>query len=138
MAKLHFIIALDASKSMVKIKELVISEYNKAILALDIDTIVSIIRFRDTYEILYFGVNVRDIPELTDRDYILDGCTRYSDSIDKIITEITTKTHDNAYKMLIISDQEENCSTSKSKAQADAEIQTQKDAGWIIEYVGVK
>lgn len=141
---LHYIIILDCSKSMKANKDNYIADFNKKIdeLKLSTDTVyVTVLHFNDFFDFKYQKTPIKDILELKDDAYVLDGMTAYNDAIYKAIDYINKNVVDSAstsYYTYIISDKVENKSTEKSASDITTLI-SDKEATlkWTFAYTEV-
>ncbi len=109
----HIVFLLDRSGSMYDLTKETIGGYNSFInqqRKLEKKAIVTTVLFDDEYEILHDGVDIKNIENLTEKEYYARGCTALLDAIGKtiintskgnmkegnVIFVITTDGHENA------------------------------------------
>ncbi len=84
----HIVFLLDRSGSMYDLTKETIGGYNSFInqqRKLEKKAIVTTVLFDDEYEILHDGVDIKNIENLTEKEYYARGCTALLDAIGKTI-----------------------------------------------------
>ena len=82
----------------------------------ELNTRVTTVLFDDAYEVLYERKPINDVPQLTENEYYVRGCTALLDAIGKTITTLNHKI-DNKVLFVIMTDGMENSSVEFSKEQ---------------------
>ena len=145
LTKIVFI--LDKSGSMAFCKNDVIGGFNTFIeeqKLLDGEAILSLILFSDHDEVLFDNVNIQNVEPLTDSTYIPSGMTALYDAIGKAIDNTGILLHemkeeDRPEKVIfvIMTDGEENSSTTYTKSLVQEKTQHQQDKyNWEFIYLG--
>ena len=117
LTELVFII--DKSGSMAGLEQETINGFNSLIEKQknNLDTIVSTILFNDSINVIDDRVNIKDIKELTNKEYRVSGCTALLDAIGETINHIknvqsslTEKERPSKTLFMIVTDGMENSS----------------------------
>ena len=97
------------------------------------DTYVTTILFDDRYEVLHYRVNIKDVKELTSKDYYVRGGTALLDAIGKTINTID---HQDTDKVLFVitTDGYENASREYTNDKIRKLINKHDD--WEFMYIG--
>ena len=148
MKRTYAAIVLDKSGSMGYIKDQTIVGFNEQVQQLklnsqdpDMETLVSLISFNgDVFEHIW-NKPAAEVSETDASDYNPDGSTALRDAIGYTIKKLKettdTKSPDNAYLLIIISDGQENLSRHWSQAALVEEIDScQKSGKWTFTYMG--
>ena len=101
------------------------------------------ILFSNKSEIIHDRVELTEVPEMTEEDYVVGGCTALIDAIGDAITHIT-KIHKYARKedvperclFVIITDGYENASSKYSSDEVKKMIERKKEEGWEFLFLG--
>ena len=107
------------------------------------DTIVTTVLFDDRYEILWNGIDARNV-KLTDKEYYVRGCTALLDAVGKTILEVghrLSKTSENEKPgkviFVITTDGLENASSEFTYAKVKELIKHQQEKyGWEFIFLG--
>lgn len=132
----HIIAILDRSGSMQSVAKDAIGGYNNFLAeqrkGKDKATITGYL-FDDQFEKLYSGnvLNIKDVPDLTDKEFIPRNSTALLDAIGKAVAEFKASGN-KADKVLVIivTDGEENASREFSRKDIADLISFQKKHGW--------
>jgi len=145
----EIIVIIDKSGSMNSLKSKTIEGFNEFIhdqKKLKDDAILSLIFFSspNREQIIYDSINIKNVPELTDKDYTPVGTTALYDCLGKTIKSVNkkiknTKKEDRPNKVLfvIITDGFENSSkkyTKKDILDKISKMENKKD--WSFIYLG--
>lgn len=90
----EIVIIMDKSGSMSSMKEEAIQGINKFIKEqklLPSEAKVTFALFNDSYQLLYDGIDIQNIKEITSNDYIPDNTTALLDAIGKTFTTVGTR-----------------------------------------------
>lgn len=96
-------------------------------------TNITTILFDNEYEILYKRKNIKEVPNLTNKEYYVRGCTSLLDAIGKTINEID-KEVPNKVLFVITTDGLENSSREYTKDQIKKLIECHPN--WEFLYIG--
>ena len=137
----EIVIILDKSGSMSGLEKDVIGGYNTLIKEqrkVEGDALVTLILFDTNYTEVYKRVNIKDVKELTDRDYIPSGCTALLDSVGNAISsldEIYAKEEEPEHVIFsIMTDGLENSSNEYTYTVIKKMIKTHQDKGWSFHF----
>ncbi|WP_245308395.1 vWA domain-containing protein [Halalkalibacter urbisdiaboli] len=89
----EIIFLLDRSGSMAGLEEDTIGGFNALVerqSQLDGDTLLTVVLFDDSYEILWNGIDAKNI-KLTNQEYYVRGCTALLDAIGKTIVDVRAR-----------------------------------------------
>ena len=107
------------------------------------DALVTVVLFDDQYELLYDRVSLKEIPEMTSKEYFVRGSTALLDSVGKTINSIKAK-QDGAEEsskpgktmFVIITDGYENASHEYRRDTIKNLIETRKKEDWEFLFIG--
>ena len=142
----ELVFILDRSGSMSGLESDTIGGFNSMIeqqKKLDGECLVSTILFDDESKVLHDRVKLADIPKMTDKDYVVGGCTALIDAIGGAIKHIES-IHKYARPedvptntmFVITTDGMENASHVYSSKQVKKMIEQQKERGWEFLFIG--
>lgn len=142
----ELVFILDRSGSMSGLEGDTIGGFNSMIeqqKKQDGECLVSTILFDDESKVLHDRVKLADIPKMTDKDYVVGGCTALIDAIGSAIKHV-----ENIYNyarpedmptntmFVITTDGMENASHVYSIKQVKKMIEQQKERGWEFLFIG--
>lgn len=142
----ELIFILDRSGSMSGLESDTIGGFNSMIeqqKKQDGECYVSTILFDNESKVLHDRVKLADIPKMTDKDYVVGGCTALIDAIGGAIKHVK-----NIHKyarpedvpantmFVITTDGQENASRAYSSKQVKEMIEQQKKHGWEFLFIG--
>jgi len=87
----EIVCVLDRSGSMSALQQETITKFNEFIKEqreVPGDAQVTVVLFDDKYEVLHQGVDIKELPELTSKEYFARGWTRLNDAIGKTILDV--------------------------------------------------
>jgi uncharacterized protein YegL len=100
---------------------------------------VTVVLFDSEYEVLYNGMDIKDVPDLNKTQYFVRGMTALVDAVGKAIT--TTDAHlRNKDKVIFVinTDGQENSSVEYTKEKVKALIEEKQATGkWQFMFFGV-
>lgn len=131
----HIICILDRSESMNGLIRDVIGGFNQFVKeqqAIEGDAILSLYIFDTTYEVIHDRVNLKDVPELTEKEYFARGMTALNDAIGRSLSS----NHDARAIVFINTDGEENASREYTTEDVRSMVKTKTDLGWEFQFVG--
>lgn len=134
--KMDIVFLLDRSGSMRGSESDTIGGFNSYIkqnINNKFETNVTTVLFDDRYEVLHDRVNIKDVKELTDKDYYVRGCTALLDAIGKTISTLEHKDTDKVL-FVITTDGYENASREYDNKKIKQLIQ--KHDNWEFVYIG--
>ena len=104
---------------------------------------VTTILFDDKYEVLHDRVELSEVPQMTDKDYTVRGCTALLDAVGKTISHISDihkyiRPEDVPAQTLFVitTDGLENASHKFSYEAVKELIESKKKAGWEFLFIG--
>ncbi len=107
------------------------------------DAVVTVVLFDDQYEVLYDRVPLKDVPEMTTKEYYVRGSTALLDAVGKTVNHIKavqdgTEEEVRPAKSLfvIITDGLENASREYRQSVVKNLIETRKKDGWEFLFIG--
>ena len=121
------IFLLDKSGSMFYNIDDTIGGYNSFVKGLPSDSLFAMYMFSDKCECHYDNVSVKDVPELTSKEYVTQGNTALFDSMGEIILKYKTG------KFVILTD---GCENASKKFTKDAIKDLIKASSLEIVYIG--
>lgn len=95
---------------------------------------ITTILFDNEYEILHNRVDIKEVNNLTEKEYFVRGCTALLDAIGKTITDLDKKVKDNKVLFVITTDGLENASKNYTKEQIKELISGHSN--WEFLYIG--
>ena len=134
--KMDIVFLLDRSGSMGGTENDTIGGFNSYIKQNKnnkFETNVTTILFDDRYEVLHDRCNIKDVKDITEKEYYVRGCTALMDAIGKTIKNIEHKT-DNKVLFVITTDGLENASKEYTKSSIKRLIKKHSD--WEFIYLG--
>ena len=144
----EIVFILDASGSMAPHVDDTIGGYNSLLKKQrneEGDAIVSTVTFSDASTVLADRVDIKEIKDLTDKEYETSGCTALLDAIGGAIHHIRNvhkyiREEDRPEKTLFIinTDGYENASRHYSRARIKEMIESQKKLGWSFVFLGAE
>ncbi|HAB67539.1 MAG TPA: VWA domain-containing protein [Firmicutes bacterium] len=135
--EIDVVFLLDRSGSMSNCTEDTIGGYNSYLekeRKNKFKTNITTILFDDKYDVLYSREDVKNVNNLTNKEYYARGCTALLDAIGKTINDISTKVKDNKVLFIITTDGLENASKEYDKKKIKSLIKKHKD--WEFIYLG--
>ena len=127
---------LDRSGSMAGLEADTIGGYNSMLKkqkALEGEALVSTVLFDHASTVICDRMPLSKVPEMTEDEYFVRGCTALLDAIGKTIREMEDK-NPNKVIFIITTDGYENASTKYNKSQIKELISVHKD--WKFMYIG--
>ena len=125
---------LDRSGSMIETEKDIIGGYNGYINDFKSKNAkITTVLFDDKYEMITKRQNVNEVPELTEKQYYVRGCTALLDAIGKSI-KFMEKEKTEKVMFIITTDGYENASHKYNKEQIKEMIQGHKE--WEFMYIG--
>lgn len=140
MADLVFI--LDRSASMEGLEEDTIRGFNSMLKKQVKPSRVTTVLFDDKTEELYYRKELRDVREMTGKEYFVRGCTALLDAIGKTIYKMDAshrkREGEKSDKVIfvIVTDGLENASCEYTYAAVKKLIEKQKKTGWEFFFLG--
>ena len=134
--ELDVVFLLDRSGSMANLEEDTIGGYKSY---LDkqrknkFNTYITTVLFDDKYEVLHDRCSIKDVKDITKKEYYVRGCTALMDAIGKTIKNIEHQT-DNKVLFVITTDGLENASKEYTKSSIKRLIKKHSD--WEFIYLG--
>ena len=133
--KLEIVFLLDRSGSMGGLEEDTIGGYNSFLKKnKNKDAKITTVLFDNQIEFLHDRVDVKEVKELTDKDYYVRGCTALMDAIGLTINKISKETKDRKVVFVITTDGLENASREYNRDKIRKMIEDRKD--WEFMYLG--
>ena len=140
------VFVLDRSGSMSGKEADIIGGFNSMIKKQreeDMKAYVSTVMFSDESIVLHDRVLLNDIPEMTERDYVTQGCTALLDAVGDAIKHIRNvhkyaRPEDRPEKTMfvIMTDGYENASHRYNNKQLKSLVEKQKERGWEFVFIG--
>lgn len=107
------------------------------------DAILSTILFSDCFDVLHDRINIKEVKELTDKDYFASGCTALLDAIGysikhimKVHNELNDEEKPSKTLFVITTDGYENSSKEFSYSTIKKLIEERREAGWEFIFLG--
>lgn len=135
--EIDVIFLLDKSGSMYDVVEDTIGGYNSYLNEQrknKIKTNITTILFDDKYTELHYRKNIKEISDLTNKEYFVSGSTALLDAIGKTINKIEHDVKDNKVLFVITTDGLENASIEYKKQ--DIKKLIEKHSKWEFIYLG--
>lgn len=140
-------VVIDASGSMTSTRADTIGSFNTFIKdqkAIPGEAILTLATFDHNYKLIHDGVNLQDVPELTEKDYIPGGMTALFDAIGRTIDAVgrklsSMKEEERCSKslVLVITDGEENSSKEYKLERIKEMVSHQQDKySWQFIFIG--
>ncbi len=126
---------LDRSGSMMGLQDEVINSFNEFIQDQRKEAgkaRVTLVLFDDKYEVVYEGMKLKKVPELTSETYFARGMTSLYDAIGKTLTNVDVKDA----MVLIQTDGHENSSQEFNQSRIKSLIKEKEDLGWDFIFLG--
>lgn len=98
------------------------------------NALVTTVLFDDNYEILHFRKNIKEVNNLTQKEYFVRGCTALYDAIGKTIKKLEKEVEDNKVLFVITTDGLENASINYNKQKVTELIKGHSN--WEFIYLG--
>lgn len=98
------------------------------------NTKITTVLFDNEYEVLHNRVDIKEVNDLTEKEYYVRGCTALLDAIGKTITNLDKKVKDNKVLFIITTDGLENASKKYTKEQIKELISGHSN--WEFLYIG--
>ena len=95
---------------------------------------ITTILFDDKYELLYDRKDIKEVKNLTEKEYYVRGCTALLDAIGITITNLSKKVGNNKVLFVITTDGLENASKEYNKTKIKELIESHKN--WEFIYIG--
>lgn len=134
--ELDVVFLLDRSGSMGGMESDTIGGYNSYLnnqRKNKFNTYITTVLFDNEYELLHDRCNIKEVKDITERDYYVRGCTALMDAIGKTIKNIEHKTN-NKVLFVITTDGLENASKEYNKNSIKRLIKKHPD--WEFIYLG--
>ena len=98
------------------------------------NTKVTTVLFDNEYELLIKRKDIREVKDLTDKEYYVRGCTALYDAIGRTITTLDKELKGNKVLFVITTDGLENASNEYTKSKVKKLIEKHSD--WEFLYIG--
>lgn len=98
------------------------------------NTKITTVLFDDQYEILHDRKDIKEVKDITEKEYYVRGCTALLDAIGKTINNLDKKVKDNKVLFVITTDGLENASKEYNKDKIKALIE--QHSNWEFIYIG--
>ena len=98
------------------------------------NTKITTVLFDDQYEILHDRKDIKEVKDITEKEYYVRGCTALLDAIGKTINNLDKKVKDNKVLFVITTDALENASKEYNKDKIKALIE--QHSNWEFIYIG--
>ena len=98
------------------------------------DSIITTILFDDQYEVLHYRKNVKEVKNLTSKEYFVRGSTALYDAIGKTINKLDSEKNDEKVLFIITTDGEENSSVEYNRKDINKLIK--KHNNWEFIFLG--
>ena len=133
--KLELVFLLDRSGSMGGLENDTIGGYNSFINKnRKNDALITTVLFDNKVEFLHDRANIKDVKELTNKDYYVRGSTALMDAIGLAINKISNESKDRKVVFVITTDGLENASCEYNRDKIKKMIAKKKD--WEFMYLG--
>lgn len=98
------------------------------------NTKITTVLFDDQYEVLHDRKDIKQVNNLTEKEYYVRGCTALLDAIGKTINNLNKKAKNNKVLFVITTDGLENASKEYTKAKIKSLIE--EHSNWEFIYIG--
>ena len=98
------------------------------------NTKITTVLFDDQYEILHDRKDIKEVKDITEKEYYVRGCTALLDAIGKTINNLDKKVKDNKVLFVITTDGLENASKEYNKDKIKTLIE--QHYNWEFIYIG--
>ena len=133
--KINVVFILDRSGSMNNCVEDTIGGYNSYLKREQKNnSLITTILFDDEYEVLHYRKDVKEVKELTKKEYYVRGCTALYDAIGKTIRKLEQDVKNEKVLFIITTDGLENASKEYNKKEIAKLIKKHKN--WEFIYLG--
>ncbi len=133
--KLELVFLLDRSGSMGGLENDTIGGYNSFIKKnRENDALITTVLFDNQVEFLHERENIKEVKELTNKDYYVRGSTALMDAIGMTINKISNETKDRKVIFVITTDGLENASREYNRSKIKKMISQRKN--WEFMYLG--
>ncbi len=139
MKTTEVIFILDRSGSMSGLESDTIGGYNSILKQqreMEGDVNVTTVLFDDRYELLHNRESIRNVSDLTAREYYVRGCTALVDAMGITISRFIKEVSDEKVMFVITTDGYENASREYTVSAVKKMIETQKEKGWEFIFMG--
>ena len=133
------IFILDRSGSMSGLESDTIGGYNSILQQqreCEGDVKVTTVLFDDRYELLHDRVGIKDVSDLTKKEYYVRGCTALVDAMGITISRFIREIKDEKVMFVITTDGYENASREYTVSAVRKMIEAQKEKGWEFIFMG--
>ena len=142
------LIILDASGSMESIYNQALSGVNETIQTirksqkdypklLQYLTLASFNSGKDYLNVKYSSTPIEEVKEITEADYVADGCTALYDAMGEMISELKRNvTQEDRVLVTVVTDGYENSSIHWSGPQIKSLVEELRHEGWTFAYIG--
>lgn len=143
----ELVVVIDESASMTTIKQQTINGFNEFLEThqnLPGEALLTLVTFNTKYNVVYNGVNVKDVPRLNDKVYSPTGMTALFDAVGRALDEVGKRYDEKKKKdrpakviFLIMTDGEENSSKEYKLKQISEKTQKrQNEDKWEFVFMG--
>ncbi len=142
----EIICVVDRSGSMTSVADDAIGGFNKFLeeqQKLDGKANMTLAQFDNIYEMLYNGVDIKDVKPYTKETYIPRGMTALYDAVGKTITDVHARLmkvseteRTKKVLMMILTDGHENASREYSMDSVKKLVDSRKSDGWEFVFIG--
>lgn len=135
--EMDVVFLLDRSGSMAGIEKDTIGGYNSYLEKQrknKLNNKITTVLFDNEYELLHDRVDIKDVKDITDKEYYVRGCTALLDAIGITITNLDKHVKDNKVLFVITTDGLENASREYTKEKIKDLIN--KHPNWEFLYIG--
>ncbi len=142
------LIILDASGSMESIYNQALTGVNETIQTirksqkdypklLQYLTLASFNSGKDYLNVKYSSTPIDEVKEITEEDYVADGCTALYDAMGEMISELKRNvTQEDRVLVTVVTDGHENSSIHWSGPQIKSLVEELRHEGWTFAYIG--
>ena len=137
---------LDASGSMYDLTKDTIGGFNSMLAEQkkkDEEVLISTVLFNNNSKVIYDRVPLKDVPDMTEKDYIASGCTALIDAMGDAIHHISNvhkyiREEDVPHSTLFIitTDGMENASHKYTSDEVKKMVSEKKEKGWEFAFLG--